>query len=206
MAADFSLLKGASRVIMIDSNWRLDYIKEKYPRIETIDFSTLPRGTSVYTKLRELVPRGPDVALECVAGEYPKGWAHYFELMLGLETDSSEIVNEMITSVRNFGSCGITGVYVGYTNHFNIGSLMERGIRLIGNGQAPVHKYWEELLELIQNGTINPLKMVTHRVDIEDLVAVYDKFEKKEDGMQKVFVQTKFSAPAAPGSPALKRF
>lgn len=73
-----------------------------------------------------------------VAGEYPKGWAHYFELMLGLETDSSEIVNEMITSVRNFGSCGITGVYVGYTNHFNIGSLMERGIRLIGNGQAPV--------------------------------------------------------------------
>lgn len=65
MAADFSLLKGASRVIMIDSNWRLDYIKEKYPRVETIDFSTLPRGTSVYTKLRELVPRGPDVALEC---------------------------------------------------------------------------------------------------------------------------------------------
>ena len=80
MAADFSLLKGASRVIMIDSNWRLDFVKEKYPRVETIDFSTLPKGTSVYTKLRELVPRGPDVALECVAGEYPKGWAHYFEV------------------------------------------------------------------------------------------------------------------------------
>lgn len=206
MAAEFSLLKGASRIIMIDQNWRLDFIKERYPKIETIDFSTLPRGTSVYTKIRELVPRGPDVALECVAGEYPKGWAHYFEILLGLETDSSEIVNEMITSVRNFGSCGITGVYVGYTNHFNIGSLMERGIRLIGNGQAPVHKYWVELLELIQKGTIDPLKMVTHRVDIEDLVAVYDKFEKKEDGMQKVFVQTKFSAPPAPGSPALKRF
>ena len=126
--------------------------------------------------------------------------------MLGLETDSSEIVNEMITSVRNYGSCGITGVYVGYTNHFNIGSLMERGIRLIGNGQAPVHKYWHELLELIQNGTIDPLKMDTHRVDLDDMVAVYDKFEKKEDGMQKVFVQTKFSAPQAPRSPALKRF
>lgn len=206
MAAEFALLKGASRIIMIDQNWRLDYIKERYPKIETIDFSTLPKGTSVYTRLRELVPRGPDVALECVAGEYPKGWAHYFEILLGLETDSSEIVNEMITSVRNFGSCGITGVYVGYTNHFNIGSLMERGIRLIGNGQAPVHKYWEELLELIQKGTIDPLKMVTHRVDIEDLAAVYDKFEKKEDGMQKVFVQTKFSAPPASGSPALKRF
>jgi threonine dehydrogenase-like Zn-dependent dehydrogenase len=83
---------------------------------------------------------------------------------------------------------------------------VERGIRLIGNGQAPVHKYWHELLKMIQEGKIDPLQMVTHRVDIEDMVQVYDKFEKKEDGMQKVFVQTKFSAPAASGSPALKRF
>ena len=83
---------------------------------------------------------------------------------------------------------------------------MERGIRLIGNGQAPVHLYWEKLLKMIESGEIDPLKMVTHRVDIEDMVAVYDKFEKKEDGMQKVYVQTKFSQPAAAGSPALTRY
>jgi len=206
MCADFSLINGASRVIMIDQNWRLDYVKSKYPKVETIDFSALPRGTSVTAKLKEMVPRGPDVALECVAGEYAKGWAAYFELLLGLETDSSEIVNEMITSVRNFGRCGITGVYVGYTNHFNIGGLMERGIRLIGNGQAPVHKYWEQLLKMIQSGEIDPLKMVSHRVDVEDLEQVYALFDAKKDGMQKTFVQTKFSAPPAPGSPALKRY
>jgi threonine dehydrogenase-like Zn-dependent dehydrogenase len=207
MAADFSLMNGASRVIMIDANWRLDYVKEKYPHIETIDYTSLAKGETVTSKLKEMVDgRGPDVALECVAGEYAKGWAHYFELMLGMETDTSEIVNEMITSVRNFGRCGITGVYVGYTNHFNIGSLMERGIRLIGNGQAPVHMYWEKLLEMIQKNEIDPLKMVSHRVDMEDLAKVYYKFDKKEDGMQKVFVQTKFSAPAAPGSPSLTRF
>jgi threonine dehydrogenase-like Zn-dependent dehydrogenase len=123
MCCDFAFLNGASRVIMIDSNWRLDYVKEKCPKAETLNYSTLPRGTSVTSKLKEMVPRGPDVALECVAGEYAKGWAHYFELLLGAETDTSEIVNEMITSVRNFGRCGITGVYVGFTNHFNIGSL-----------------------------------------------------------------------------------
>ena len=33
--------------------------------------------------------------------------------MTGLETDTSEIINEMIESVRNFGKCGVTGVYVG---------------------------------------------------------------------------------------------
>ena len=60
--------------------------------------------------------RGPDVSIECAAGEYAKGWTHYFEMLVGLETDTSEIVNEMITSTRNFGRCGITGVYVGFVS------------------------------------------------------------------------------------------
>ncbi|KAK3202036.1 hypothetical protein GRF29_164g1525206 [Pseudopithomyces chartarum] len=207
MAADFSLINGASRVIMIDQNWRLEYIKSKYPNIDTLDFSALGKGESVTSKLKEMCNnRGPDVSIECAAGEYAKGWAHYFEMMLGLETDTSELINEMITSTRNFGRCGITGVYVGFTNHFNIGSLMERGIRLIGNGQAPVHLYWESLLKMIQDGQIDPLKMVSHRVRLEDLDKVYHKFDNKEDGMQKVFVETKFSFPASEGSPELKRY
>jgi len=206
MAADFSLINGASRVIMIDCNWRLDYVKSKYPKVETLDFSALPKGESVTSQLKKMVHGGPDIALECVAGEYPKGWAHYFELMAGLETDTSEILNEMITSVKSFGSVGITGVYVGFTNHFNIGSLMERGVRLIGNGQAPVHMYWEKLLEMVEKGEIDPLKMVSHRVKLEEIDDVYYKFEAKEDGMQKVFVQTRFSAPPAAGSPSLTTY
>jgi len=182
-------------------------MKEKYPKVETLDYSKLGKGESVTSKLKEMVDgRGPDVALECVAGEYAKGWAHYFEILLGMETDTSEIINEMITSVRNYGRCGITGVYVGFTNHFNIGSLMERGIRLIGNGQAPVQLYWEKLLSMIQSGEIDPLKMVSHRVRVDDLDKVYYKFEKKEDGMQKVFVETKFSAPPCEGSPPLTKY
>lgn len=83
---------------------------------------------------------------------------------------------------------------------------MERGIRLIGNGQAPVHLYWEKLLKMIQSGEIDPLKMLSHRVRLEELDTVYYKFENKEDGMQKVFVETKFSAPAAPGTPSLTTY
>jgi len=121
MCAEFAFMNGASRVIMIDQNWRLDYVKSKYPKIELLDYSALPRGASVTSTLKEMVNgRGPDVALECVAGEYAKGWAHYFELMLGMETDTSEIVNEMITSVRSFGRCGITGVYVGFVSAFEL--------------------------------------------------------------------------------------
>ena len=92
------------------------------------------------------------------------------------------------------------------TNHFNVGSLMERGIRLIGNGQAPVHKYWHELLEQLQKGKLDCMQMLSHRVRLEDLDKVYYKFEKREDGMQKVFVETKFSFPKAEGSPELTTY
>lgn len=117
MAADFSLINGAKRVILIDSNWRLDYVKERYPHIETIDYTKLEKGESVTSTLKKMCDnRGPDVAIECAAGEYAKGWAHTIEMAVGLETDTSELVNEMITSVRNFGRCGITGVYVGFVS------------------------------------------------------------------------------------------
>lgn len=209
MAVEFSFINGADRVILIDGGsgaWRLDFVKSKFPKVETLDFTHLPKGQSVTSQLKSMVHGGPDVAIECVAGEYAKGWGHYFEILLGAETDTSEIVNEMIASVKNFGRCGITGVYVGYTNHFNIGSLMERGIRLIGNGQAPVHLYWEDLLKKIQDDTIHPYAMLTHRVDVADMAKVYDIYNKRGENMQKIFVQTKFSAPPAAGTPELTKY
>jgi threonine dehydrogenase-like Zn-dependent dehydrogenase len=209
MVAEFSFLHGASRVILIDGGpaaWRLDFVKKHAPKLETIDFSNLPKGESVSSQLKKMCNnRGPDVAIECAAGEYAQSWQHYFETLLGMETDTSELLNEMITSVRAFGRCGITGVYAGYVNHLNIGSLMQTGIRLIGNGQAPVHKYWDHLLELIQQKKIEPLDMVTHRFDIGDMEKVYTLFDKKELGVQKVFVQTRHSAPAAKGSPTITK-
>ena len=119
MCAQMSFMNGASRVILIDGgagSWRLDFVKSKLPKLETLNYTSLPKGESVTSQLKQMVHGGPDVALECVAGEYAKGWGHYFEMLLGFETDTSEIVNEMITSVKSFGRCGITGVYVGFVS------------------------------------------------------------------------------------------
>ena len=209
MCAQFSFINGAKRVIVIDggpAKWRLDLIKEKDPRVETLDFSSLSKGKTVVSTLKEMEHGGPDVGLECVAGEYAQSWSHYFEMMSGAETDTSEIVNEIIESVKNYGRVGITGVYVGYTNHFNIGSVMERGIRFIGNGQAPVHKYWEDLLKMIQEGRIKPLDMLSHRASIDDFKQIYDIFDRRAENMQKIFVETKFSDPPSEGTPQLTRF
>lgn len=80
---------------------------------------------------------------------------------------------------------------------------MQTGVHLMGNGQAPVHKYWNHLMDLIKTNEIDPLVMVTHRFRLEDMVKVYEMFDKREGGIQKVFVQTKHSAPAAQGAPTL---
>lgn len=96
----------------------------------------------------------------------------------------------------------VCGVY----EPFNIGALMERGVRLIGNGQAPVQMYWEELLGMVEKGDIDPLEMVTHRARLEELAEVYERLDWREEGTQKVFVEMRFSKPPAPGSPALTTY
>ena len=85
-----------------------------------------------------------------------------------LETDSPETINE----------CDLwSGMwhYAGYANGINVGALIEKGIRhahstsfvsstihsirtrLIGNGQAPVHRYWKEILkDDIRTGEFDP--------------------------------------------------
>jgi threonine dehydrogenase-like Zn-dependent dehydrogenase len=126
MAGVFALQSGAKKLIFIDTEPRLSEAKNRFPakdkaKIEIVDFKKLSAGATsaptVVSRLKELCDgRGPDVAIECAAGEYAKGWLHWLEITLGAETDTSEILNEMIEGVRNYGRVGITGVYVGYVS------------------------------------------------------------------------------------------
>jgi len=204
LTAKWAFIKGAQRVIAIDSvPWRLEYAKSKMPEIETLDFSKVK---SVPEELKKMVPGGIDVALECAAGEYAKSIVHKIETAIGLETDSSDILNEMILSVRPYGRIGITGLYTGYTNHLNIGAIMQTGIRLIGNGQAPVLKYWKTILnDYIIPGKIDPNMVISHRIALDEMDELYSRFDKRDpkDGLMKVFVSTKFSNPPGEGSPQL---
>ena len=126
MAAIFALNEGAAKVILVDTEPRLSFVKSRWPakhadKLELVDFKKLSSGITsketVVSKLKELTGnRGPDAALECAAGEYAKGWAHWLEIAVGAETDTSELINEMVEGVRNYGRCGITGVYMGYVS------------------------------------------------------------------------------------------
>ncbi|KAJ4286383.1 hypothetical protein N0V88_008050 [Collariella sp. IMI 366227] len=141
MTCYWVLLKGVKRVIGIDNNWRTDFAKSKLDRLETINFVILKSGETLPFKIHELVPGGVGVSIDATGGEYAKWWAHKLELMIGVEQDMSEMINECITS-REFGAVGIV-----VTNDFNVGSLMERGVRLIGCDAA---------LALFHEGTFIP--------------------------------------------------
>lgn len=132
------------------------------------------------------------VCIDATTFHEPKTFLHKVEKALMLETDVSETPNEMIWLVKKMGRVGLIGVYTAYTNHFNIGALMEKGVRFIGNGQAPVHLYWEEILhDYIMTGKFDVGFMISHRVDLEDFPQLYDKFDRRVAGVEKVFVQTK---------------
>ncbi|KDQ09174.1 hypothetical protein BOTBODRAFT_165022 [Botryobasidium botryosum FD-172 SS1] len=199
----WALLKGASRVIVVDRIPERLRLAAEVPGVETIDFS---EHTDVVKRIQELVPGGLDVAIDAGTFHQPKTLLHKIQKALMLETDVPEIINETIMAVKKGGRIGIIAAYGGFMNNFNIGAVMEKGIRLIGNGQAPVHRYWKELLqEYIIPGKFDPKFMVTHRVSLDEFVELYEAFDRREGGVNKVFVETKFSAPPTPGFPELSR-
>ncbi|BGP13470.1 hypothetical protein JCM10213_001794 [Rhodosporidiobolus nylandii] len=215
-----ALRKKVSHIIAVDKvAWRLENFKAKIQKehpdvkVDLVDFSKVKDVTA---KIHELTapgkdgrpatrPPGVDVALECAAGEYAKGLLHKIELATNLETDTSEIVNEMITSTIAYGTVGITGVYAGFTNHFNIGAVMEKGVRFIGNGQAPTHKWMSKVMdEYIATGKIKSSELIlTHRVPLDNIAEVYSQMrqQSEKDKIIKTFITTRFSGPPAPGAP-----
>ncbi|WVR08746.1 hypothetical protein IAU60_005804 [Kwoniella sp. DSM 27419] len=198
----WALLKGAKKVYAIDANPTRLALAKSLGNVVTVDF----KSENVTKRIHEEVPEGLDVCIDATTFHEPKTLLHKVEKALMLETDVSETPNEMIFLARKFGRIGLIGVYAGYTNHFAIGALMEKGVRFIGNGQAPVHLYWEEILhDYILTGKFDVSFMVSHRVDIEDFPKLYDRFDRRVAGVEKVFVSTKFSEAPGKGFPQLTK-
>jgi threonine dehydrogenase-like Zn-dependent dehydrogenase len=64
---------------------------------------------------------------------------------------------------------------------------------------------WKELLEMVESGDADPTIMLTHRIRIDDIAKAYTLQEKRAQGWVKCFVETRFSAKRAEGTPELVR-
>ena len=57
----------------------------------------------MFKTLKKMYEGGPNKSIEAVGFHYAKSMMHRFEMATGLETDPSDIVNEMINSTRKVG-------------------------------------------------------------------------------------------------------
>ncbi|HEV7856362.1 MAG TPA: glutathione-dependent formaldehyde dehydrogenase, partial [Herminiimonas sp.] len=83
-------------------------------------------------------------------------------------------------SVRKGGVVSIVGVYGPTFNAIPIGNAVNKGLTLRMN-QASVKRHLPRLIEHIQAGRIEPKKIITHKVPLEEVADAYHLFSSKLD-------------------------
>ena len=66
--------------------------------------------------------------------------------------------------------------------------MFDKGIE-VRFGQAPAHKYIDELLRLVEEGKVDTSDIITHRLPLSEAAHGYDIFNKKKDGCVKVVLK-----------------
>ena len=61
------------------------------------------REQNTVQTLQRLFPDGLDAVIECAGFEYATTWRHKVEMAVGLESDTADLLTEMITCVRPCG-------------------------------------------------------------------------------------------------------
>jgi threonine dehydrogenase-like Zn-dependent dehydrogenase len=62
---------------------------------------------------------------------------------------------------------------------------MNRSLTL-RTGQCHVHRYLEPLLGHIERGALDPARIITHRLPLEEAAHGYEIFKTKQDDCEKV--------------------
>jgi threonine dehydrogenase-like Zn-dependent dehydrogenase len=66
-----------------------------------------------------------------------------------------------------------------------IGAIMNKALTL-KTGQTHMHSYMRPLLDMIEQGKVDPSYIITHRGTLEDGPEMYKKFRGKNDSCIKV--------------------
>lgn len=184
-----AFLLGAERVIAIDHVPERLAMAQERSGAEILNFEE----TDIYEALRQMTGgRGPDACIDAVGMEaHVHGAAGIYDRVKQaamLETDRPQALREAIMACRNGGTVSIAGVYGGFVDKFPLGSLMNRSLT-VRTGQTHVHRYLRPLLELIENGRIDPSFVVTHQLSLDEAPHGYDIFCNHEDECIKVVLK-----------------
>ncbi|HEX8093792.1 zinc-dependent alcohol dehydrogenase [Jatrophihabitans sp.] len=189
-AMDSARVLGAEKVIAIDKeSYRLK-MAEQAGHL-TINFSDV----DVRSQLLELTGgRGPDHCIDAVGMEATHGSTHintYDRVKQATRSESERphALRQAIMSCRSGGTVSVIGVYGGFLDKFPSGAWMNRSITL-RTGQCHVHRYMRPLLERIERGELNPTRIITHQLPLEQAPHGYEIFKNKQDNCEKVVLKT----------------
>lgn len=165
--------------------------------VETLDYSK-----TVADELRDMTEgRGPDAVLDAVGmeahGSPVAGFAHQALGLLpdkfaqkAMETagvDRLAALHAALHAVRRGGTVSLSGVYGGQASPMPMLSMFDKQVQL-RMGQCNVRNWTDELLPLVEDDAdpLGVMDLVTHRAGLGEAPALYEKFQKKEDGCIKV--------------------
>jgi len=178
---------GVKRIISIDHH---DYRLEKARFLGADTVINFEKMDPIKT-LQEMLPMGVEKCLDCAGFRFAKSLSHRVQRALKLESDSPDIITEMVKVCKKAGIISLIGEYMGTANTFPIGPLMEKAITLRG-GHVSVQKYLKDLLALIEKGQFDPTGIITHELSLTDAPEAYSMLIDREDEMLKILLTTKF--------------
>jgi len=180
MAARCAWLFGAGRVIVIDHlEYRLEFARS-YGPAEVYSFKELDDVVTFMKKTTDGL--GADVAIDAVGGDAKGNMLQtLFGTKLKLEAGNAIPLHWAINSVKKGGIVSVVGVYGPTGNIVPIGNVVNKGLTIRAN-QASVKRLLPRLIEHVRSGHIEPRKLITHRVALDDVADAYHLFAAKLDG------------------------
>jgi glutathione-independent formaldehyde dehydrogenase len=186
MAAMSANLKGASKVMVVDSHPDRLKLAERLGAIPIDDSD----GGGVDRVLELTGGEGADRGCECVG---------YQCTCQGHEVPNLTM-NNLVKSVRATGSIGVVGVFVAEDPGspdalmkkgqlaFDFGSFWMKGQRM-ATGQANVKAYNRKLRDLIEADKLKPSQIISHELPLEQAPEGYRNFDERREGWTKVVLK-----------------
>lgn len=185
MAQKIAWLRGAGRVIGLDIQpYRLEMAKTA-AKSETINVKD---GNAVEAIRAMTNGHGADVCVDAVGLEADRSLVDKLSNVVHQQAGSINALKLCISAVRRGGIVTVVGVYSMPYDAFPLGQIFDKGITM-RFGQAPVQKYIDELISILERGKIALNDIITHRLPLEDAPRAYQIFRDKEDNCVKVVLK-----------------
>ncbi len=185
MAMKVAWLKGAKRVIGLDSQPYRLAMAEKASGAETINITD---GDPVEALRAMTEGRGPEVCVDAVGMEADRSTLDRLKTIIHMEKGTDKVIDLCFKAVRRGGHVSIIGVYGSNYDNFPVARMFDKGIKLHA-GQANVQKHIDTLIEWVESGKIKLDDIITHRLPLSKAPHGYDIFNKKEDNCVKVVLK-----------------